>query len=488
MAKRSGAVLRNTLILVGGQLAGVPLSVALNAAMGRYLGATDFGYIYLAVTLTGFGFLLVEWGHGSVIAAAVARDTARAGSLVGTSLLWRLSSSLLVSVVLWLLSIILGYTSAFRWVLLFQLLTAVLAAVRNTYLDAVRGFERLEFSAYAQLATQLLSVALIIPGLALGGQLTTVLLLQVACNLLVTIAVWRVWRSIGRQPLAFDRSSLKELFGHGSSFLIFGFAMALQPNVDAIFLSKLTSPTVLGWQAAAQRLQGLIIMPVAALGSALYPTLSRLYVEDRAEYNATVGRSLQGTALLAIPAALGCALYRAVGVRMFGRASFEHVEQNLLVLSSLVFLLYFSMPVGVAILAAGRQRPFAMVQCLCIVVSVALDPLLIPWFDSHYGNGGLGVCVANAVSEVLVLGAAMPLLPRGIGIRALAKSIGKGLVAAAAMAGVAFALGGITPYVAAPIAGLTYFGCLWLIGGIEPAHIEAVRGLVARKLARRQQA
>ena len=61
--KKSGAVLRNTLILVGGQLAGVPLSILLSATMGRYLGAEDFGYIYLAGTLTSFGFLLVESGQ-----------------------------------------------------------------------------------------------------------------------------------------------------------------------------------------------------------------------------------------------------------------------------------------------------------------------------------------------------------------------------------------------------------------------------------------
>src|SRR6187549_2688087 len=103
--KKSGAVLRNTLILVGGQLAGVPLSILLSATMGRYLGAADFGYIYLAGTLTGFGFLLVEWGHGGVMAAAIARDRSRAGSLLGTTLLWRTLATVVVSLGLYVLAI-----------------------------------------------------------------------------------------------------------------------------------------------------------------------------------------------------------------------------------------------------------------------------------------------------------------------------------------------------------------------------------------------
>ena len=231
---------------------------------------------------------------------------------------------------------------------------------------------------------------------------------------------------------------------------------------------------------------GLINMPASALGSALYPTLSRLYVEDREEYATTVTRALQGTAVLAIPAAISCALYRSIGAQLFGDASFKPVEQNLVVLSSLVFLLYFSMPLSVAILAAGKQRPFAFVQTLCILVSVVLDPLLIPYFQRRYGNGGLGVCVAGSVSEISVLLASIPLMPRGILSWKLAKSIGRALAAGCAMIGVGIATERLTPYVSAPLALATYFGTLWLIGGIEPSQVEAVKQLVGKKLARRR--
>jgi O-antigen/teichoic acid export membrane protein len=484
-SKKPGAVLKNTLILVGGQIGGVPLTILLSATMGRYLGAEDFGYIYLAGTLTGFGFLLVEWGHGGVIAAAVARDQTRAGALLGTTLAWRAVLTIVVCAGLTLLSSILNYSPAFRIVLLLVALQQFLTTIRNACQDTARGFERLDVSAYAQFGAQLLAVLLVIPVLLLGGKLMPVLFAQVAGAGLVAAGTWFALRRITSQAVSSDRASLNDLFKQGSSFLLFGFVMALQPNVDAIFLSKLSSATVLGWQAAAQRLMGLINMPASALGAALYPTLARLYVEDRVEYRLTVTRSLQGTAVLAIPAALSCALYRSVGAQLFGDASFKPVEQNLLVLSSLVFLLYFSMPVSVAILAAGRQRPFAFVQSLCIVVSLVLDPLLIPWFERRYKNGGLGVCVAGAVSEIVVLAAAMPLLERGVVNRALAMTLGKAVLAGCAMVGVALLLGDLTPYLNAPIALVVYFGCLWLIGGVAPEQVEAVRGLFARKFGRR---
>jgi O-antigen/teichoic acid export membrane protein len=483
--KKQGTVLKNTLILVGGQIGGVPLSILMSAAMGRYLGAEDFGYIYLAGTLTGFGFLLVEWGHGGVLAADIARDRSRAGSLLGSTLWWRTIGTLIATAALSLVSVLLGYSRLFSIVLLLVSIQAFVTTVRNACQDVARGFERLDVTAYAQFAAQLLGVVIVIPTLLLGGKLLPVVIAQLVCATIVAVGVWRSVRSLDLGVVASDRATVKNLFTQGASFLVFGIVLALQPNIDAIFLSKLSSATVLGWQAAAQRLMGLINMPASQLGAALYPTLSRLYVEDRKEYNVTVTRALQGTTLLAMPATVGCALYRGVGVQLFGDQSFRPVEQNLLVLSSLVFLLYFSMPISVAILAAGRQRPFAIVQSGCLVVSLVLDPLLIPWFERRYHNGGLGVCVAGAVSEIVVLVGGVVLLPRGAINRSLAVSVFKAVVAGAAMTGAGIALGRLTPYVAAPISLAVYFGCLWVIGGIAPDQIAAVRGLVTRKLRRR---
>jgi O-antigen/teichoic acid export membrane protein len=488
--KQSGAVLRNTLMLVGSQLAGVPLSIVLSAMLGRYLGATDFGYLYLAGTMTSFGFLIVEGGHGNVIAAAVARDHATAGRLFGTSMAWRTVFTLVATGVLWALSIVLGYAPEFRVVLLLVIAQTFIGTVRSACQDVCRGFERLDVAASAQLASQVLVVLFVIPTLLLGGKLKSAIIAQMCAAAMIGAAVWYAMKSIDKQPSRVDRASLQELLRKGSSFLLFSLVMTLQPNIDAVFLSRLSSPAVLGWQAAAQRLMSFVMLPTTALVSALYPTLSRLYLHDREEYQRTAARALQGTSLLAIPATLGCALYRGLSTDLYGGQSFKPVEQNLLLLSPLVFLLYLSMPVGTSILAAGRQRPFAIVQCLCLVSSAVIDPLLIPWFQTHYGNGGLGVCVAGTVSEIAVLLGALPLVPKGILTFGLVKGIGKGLIAGAAMAAVALGLSRVTltPYVAAPLACAAYVLCLWLIGGIEPEHIEAIRGAVLRKLGRRSRA
>src|SRR6266481_2317584 len=109
-----GLVLRNTMLLVVGQVLGMPLSIVVNAVMARHLGPEDFGYIYLATTFATFGFLLGAWGQSGTLPAMVAKDRGQAGVLLGTGLAWRAASSLVVYGVMAVGCLILGYSTEFQ--------------------------------------------------------------------------------------------------------------------------------------------------------------------------------------------------------------------------------------------------------------------------------------------------------------------------------------------------------------------------------------
>lgn len=483
MATKS-PVFRNTLILIGGQLAGTPLMVLLNAMMGRYLGAAAFGHLYLATTVMRLGFLLVEWGHSGVIPAAVARDRARAGEYLGTSIAWRLGSAILVTIVVTLAAPLLGYTGDFQLVVGLVALQSLLGALTAAYQDVVRGFERTDVTAVSQLASQILSVVVVIPLLMLGGRLTTVLIAQAAVGMFIGIFTAAAARRAGVASIAASKPALKELFQQGSYFLWFGLAITLQANVDTVFLSKLTPVEVVGWQGATQRLAGVLVIPASALITALYPTLSRLFIEDRADYTTTVRKSIRGAMLLAVPMAACCALYRDLGVQLFSKESFGPARQNLLVFSLFLPLVYLGMTLGSSLLAAGKQRAWAGVQLVSVAVSLGLDPLLIPWFQTHYGNGGIGVCVAAVGSEVLKVGIGFWMIERSVLDRSLLVALAKAAVSGGAMLAAGIALQSLSPFVAAPVVLIVYAGTLWLVRGIRREEIEPIRNAIVRRLAR----
>jgi O-antigen/teichoic acid export membrane protein len=477
-------VVRNTLFLSAAQVLTIPISIAINALTARYLGATEFGYLYLAGTLCSFGFLAVEWGQSGVLPAAIARKHADAPMLLGVSLVWRTVLAVVVYGALGLGCRLLGYGVELQWALGLTFALSIASSFAAAFKDAIRGFERTDVPAYAQVGQQFLAALIIAPVLMLGGRLRGALLAQVFSAVLVVWVLWRALRLVGINRLEFERSALKPLLREGTPFVFFGLAMALQPNIDALYLSKLSPPEVMGWFAVSRRLIGVLLFPATALLGALYPTLSRLHASDFDAFVRTTRGSLYSVALLVVPVALGCGLYPEIGISIFSREAFGPAADNLRISALFLFLVYFTMPLGTCILAAGKQRAWSIVQSLCVVVSLVLDPILVPWFQRRAGNGGLGLCVAGVLSEVLVVACGIALAPRGIFDRRFARSVLLALLSGAVMALVARGLRSISPFVAAPLAVLAYACALLVTGGIDKAHIASARAAIARKLSR----
>jgi O-antigen/teichoic acid export membrane protein len=478
------SLVRNTLYLTIGQAATVPIAVITNALLGRYLGPEEFGHSYLAATLCGFAILALEWGQQGAVPALVARDRSKAGVFLGTSLLWRATMAVVLSGLLALLCELLGYSSALKWALALSFPSAVLISCGAGFKDTMRGFERTDVPALAHVAQQVLGLLLIFPVLLLGGRLRAVLLASMVVAATILIVLRYALRSLGVPRLSFDRNALKALFAIGTPFVFFDLAMVLLPNINATFLSKLVPDQVIGWYGVSQRLVGLLIFPASALIGALYPTLCRLQTEDRAEFNRVSRDSLYGTALLAVPAAVGCAMFAELGVAIFDSSKFGGSIAHLRVMSAFVFLVYFSMPLGTTILAANRQRAWALVQCVCILFSVAGNPFLIPYFQKLLGNGAIGTCVMLVASEGVVVGFGIALAPRGIFNAQLMKSLALSALSGAAMAAVAWVTKPVSLFLAVPAALITYAAVAWFSGAVQPATATKLKGFVRRKWRR----
>jgi O-antigen/teichoic acid export membrane protein len=405
-------------------------------------------------------------------------DRPRAGELLGSGLAWRIAAGAIAFVVMPLVCLALGYDPGFIHVLLLALLVSLLITVASACQDVFRGFERTDFAAATYVAWQLLSAAVAVPVLLKAGTVTAFLIAQAACAAVGAAFVLRMLPRMNVHRLAVRWATVKELFLTGRGFFAFAAVLALQPLVDAAMLSRFGSAESMGWFAASRKLIGILIYPASALVVTLYPTLCRLYGSDANAFRRTAADAFQVTALIVMPLALGCALFPEIGVMIFSEQRYGPAEDNLRILSIYVLLVYFSMPIGTCLTATGRQSAWALVQFLCILVSVVCDPPLIAWFQAHTGNGGLGVCVAIVISEVLMVGIGLYLLPSGILDRQLLRRLGCASLAGIAMAVAAVGLDAlhVPVFVRAVLAVATYAGVLVGLGAADIRELRAMVG------------
>jgi O-antigen/teichoic acid export membrane protein len=475
----------NAILLMVAQVAGMPLSLLNNVIVGRYLGADALGLIYLVVTIWGFGILVVEWGQSATVTAAIAKAPGRAGVVLGTGLVWRLATIPFVYALLAAGCAILHQGREMQMALAIVAAVFLVNTVSGAAQDALRGFERLDVPAKVGVYQQLLGLLVVGPVLILTTRLRDALLAQVLAALLMAAWVWWSLRRIAPMKLGFDRATLRHLLVEGSPFVALSLSLALQPNVDALLLAKLAPPESLGWLAAARRLVGVLVFPASALATAFYPAWVRLWNEDKEGFERAVSTGLRATTVLVAPVALGCALYPDIGVSAFSHRAFGPAETDLRVLSLFVVALFFSMLLSAGITAAGRSRAWAVCQLSCVVVSTVLDPLLVPYCQTRFGNGSLGVCASTVVSEAMMVAGGAWLIPGHVFDRRFARTAGLTVVSGLLMTAVAFALSRVSSFVAAPIAVATYGVAIWVMGGVAPVLADLIRESIGKRLRRR---
>lgn len=461
----------------------VPLSILVNSLLGRKLGAGSFGELYLATTVVSLGMLLVEAGTTAQVAAHVAQDKSSARANFSAGMLLRLVLGVPLVLVIPALTEVLGYSSTMREVFLLTGLRMLLLSCALFASSIVRGFEQVVTHARLTALLSIIDALVVVPLLFFGGGLVMVL---VTWNVLaaITLLVWLVtlWRmGLGRPQ--FDLVIAKRLLWGGLGFVAFDLATKLQPYLDARYLSSLATTESIGWFSAATRLVGTLLIPITTINFAFYPTLARLWVSDREAYLHLSRLALRAVMLFGVMAAVGAAAYSdAVIDLLYDEKGFGPAGSDLRVLSAYVLLLYGSMFLGASIAAAGRQLPWAGVQALCIPVSLVLDPILIPRFQSSHANGGLGICVSLVVSEVLMVTGGALLLPKGVLNRQVFLDLRRSLAAGLAMGASAFLLRA-WPWLSMPISVGVYLAALKALGALDGELIAQLRATVSKKLS-----
>jgi len=477
----SAAIARNAFYLVLGQVATTALAIVLSAALARSLGAKDFGLYFLITTMSAFAYVFVEWGQQLFVIREVARRPDRAGGLLGTALAMRVAGAALVSVPAGLLAWALGYDARTCWLSVLFIAASLPFFLGQGYGMVFRARDQMGRDATVSVANKVLALAITLPALALGTGVPGVVAAQGLAGLAaLAVAVW-LYRRLQGPPLRVSSETVRELVVGGAPIVAMTAAIAAQPYLDAVILSKLAPATAVGWFGAAKNILGTLVAPAIILGAAAYPRLSRAAADPlalRREVRAALRPLLWFGAL----AGVGTYLFAdAVVALIYGASGFGPAGTILQVFAPGLFLLFVDVLLGNIILASGRAKGFAIAKVASVVVSTGLNFYLIPLFQERTGNGGIGVVVAFAASELVVFAGAMVILPRGTLEPAAGLDVGRALAAAAATTLLFRVLPPLSPFVGVPLCVAAFGAASVALGLVRRADLEVLQTLLRRR-------
>jgi len=451
-------VLGNTSAMLISQAVTWTATVVLTAALGRQLGAAGFGEIYLAITFALIFGILVEFGLDQQLTRAVARQPGLAGPYLANALVIKLAMSVLAYALVYVVVGSLGYPAELRAIIAVVCLLLLPNGISTSLTAVYQGRENLVYPAAATALEKVLLAVLAIALLAIDAGPVLVggaFVVSSAASVLFKLIFLRRLVKVEWRP---QRVVMRSLIVGALPFLVTAILGAIYYRTDVVILSKLGSPEVVGWYAAAYRLfDTLVFMPSIVVGAVMLPIMSRLSVISRGELARVVRRGIDMMLILGVPTCVGLfMLAEPIVLAIYGRAEFLPTASALRWLAPGLLVLYVNSVLAATLVSIDRERRMTIISALAVPVSVGLNLMLIPQFQ-HTGAAAVKTAI-----EVMILGCLLLNVPRDVLGGASLRVLWKTAVASGAMCAVVFLLGsqhlgvlvlsGIGTYVVAGIA------------------------------------
>ncbi len=484
-AQRSagGAIARNAAHLVMGQAVTTVLAVLLSAALGRSLGAGDFGLLFLIQSMAQFAFVVVEWGQLQYVVREVAKDAGQAGLLLGSSLALRVAGTVLLTALTVVGAWAFGYdgrTQGLAALLMAAMLPFVLA---QAFALVFRGRERMEYESFVSMLNKAGTLGLTLLALWFGSGLSGAILAQGAAGLVALAAAAFLVRRLDLGPIRATGTGARRILAGGAPIVVMSVAIAGHGYIEAIVLSKMGSAESIGWFGAARVILGTLIAPATILGSSAYPRLSRA-AHDPAGFRAELQVAIRPLLGLAVLGAVGTYLFAPGAVQLiYGAESFGPAATILQVFAPGLLLLFLDILFGSAVLAVGRPVPLAIGKVVNIAASTVLAVVLVPLCQERWGNGGIGIALAFCASELIMFATATWLLPRGTLGVAAALDAGRSLLAGAVTLVIFLALPSLPLLVGAPLCVVVFVTLAAATGLVRPSELGAIAAKVRSRIA-----
>jgi O-antigen/teichoic acid export membrane protein len=473
------SIARNALYLAIGQGATTALAIVLTGALGRWLGAADYGTYYVLLTMTTSVLMLLEWGQSLWVVRETARTPERTGELVGTALAFRVAIAITATIPVGLLTLALGYGVRTTWLLVLMFLASIPLFLSQGYGIAFRAGERMGRDAAVSVANKVLVLGIALPALAVGMGVPGVILAQALSGVGALYMARVLYPGRSTQPLSVSRVAARAMVLGGIPVLSMSVAGAAQPYLDAVILSKLAPAAAVGYYGAARNILGTLLAPAVILGTASYPRISRA-AHHASGLSREVQKALRPLLWLGALGATGTLLFAETAVNLIYGSGFAPAATILKVYAPVLFLVFIDILLGNTLYAAGIALGFAVILGLKVIVSAGLSLVLVPMLQARTGNGGIGIVLAFGLSELFVLSGALVLLPRGTltgaAVVDAGRAVGSGLLTVLLF----WLIPPVNPWLGIPLCVGAFSGASWLLGLMHRRDLEAVYDLIRK--------
>lgn len=407
-------VFKNASFLLVSQAFNWLLAIAITVILPRYLGPARVGQLHLADSIWGIAIIFVGFGMETLLTKEIARQPARTGELIATSLLLRVLLYVVVFGGVLGYANLAGYDPLTIQIIIITGLGQLFATMGTAFQSALEGLETMKPISIGASLSRFVYTGLGLLAVFLGADLLTIAGINVVAAVTLSTFLYFNLRRVHTLRWGLDGGLMRWMLRASVPYMLTFLFSAAYVNVDVIVISLLVDDgRQIGWYTAADRLFGTTMFLPAVFTTAIFPLLSRLHAQESNSLGQVISRSYNFLLLFSIPIGLGLvAISTPVAILIYG-AEFAPTGQVLAVIGIVLILTYQNTLMGRFFISIDRQTTWTYVMAVATLATIPLDLLLIPWTASAFGNGAIGGALAYVFTEGGMTIFGLLMLPRG---------------------------------------------------------------------------
>lgn len=386
--------MRNAGWLMGGRIAQMVISFAVNLFTARFLGPSNYGLINYAATYISFFMALCTLGINSVLVKEILDHPKKDGEILGTTLVLRIISSVLSMAMMLLVVFFIdaGEKDTMIVVLLcsfslifgsFEIFNFWFQAYMNSKVTAIATF-------IAYCVTSLYRILLLCFGKSVGYFAFATSVDYICVALLLGFA----YKKHGGGKLSFSVDCAKRLLKSSYPFILSGLMISVYAQTDKIMLKQMLGVTEVGYYSTAVHICSLWGFVITAIIHSLQPSIVEAFKRSEKEFNDLNCKLYAIVFYLSVILSLITMLTSDILIMILYGSDYSPAAAPLRVVVWYTAFSYLGGARDIWIVCKKKQKYMVLIYGLAAVINVVLNFVFIPIW------GASGAALASLCTQV----------------------------------------------------------------------------------------
>jgi O-antigen/teichoic acid export membrane protein len=254
--------------------------------------------------------------------------------------------------------------------------------------------------------------------------------------------------------------------------------------IDTVMLGLLVPAEVVGYYGVATKLFTTLMFVPFIVATAYLPRLAAAFEGGWQRLGAVARAPVEMVIVLSLPICVGAAMTAGDAIPMLYGNRFNGAVPVMVILGLCVPLMYLNVMLNQVLVAAKRPMVWTYLMIGATVVNPVVNLALIRFTQARWQNGAIGAATSLLITELLIVTAGVVIVGRHVLTASTLWRLLRTACAAAAMAGVMYAVSelGFVPEAAIGLA--TFVGCALLLRVVSEEERLLLRSLATNVLAR----